>query len=418
MNTTKNTRRLRLSCYMTNISMAGVACFCPLLFVTFREMYGISYALIGLLVLINFATQLGIDLLFSFFSKKFNIPLAVKSMPILTVAGFLLYALTPLILPGNEFYGLLIATILCSVSGGFCEVLISPIIAALPSDDPDGDMSRLHSTYAWGLVGAVPIGTLFLRLVGEQNWPWLAVIFATLPALTFLLFAESELPDLRNEDEKRGGGMGAAVKSGVLIFVFCIFLGGSSECSMSQWCSGFAEKALGIEKVWGDLFGMTLFGAMLGLGRSLYAKFGKNIGRVLTLGMTGAVVCYLVAALVPVPIIGLIACGLTGFCTSMLWPGSIISMSEHIPNGGVTVFALMAAGGDLGAAVGPQLIGLVTDVVAKTDLAASLSVTLGQSPDAIAMRAGMLVAALFPLAGIAVVAMIRRRKRQPHDSRR
>ncbi len=409
---TKNTRRLRLSCYMTNISMAAVACFCPLLFVTFREMYGISYALIGLLVLINFSTQLVIDLLFSFFSKKFNIPLSVKAMPILTTSGFLLYALTPFLLPGYEYFGIVAATVLCSVSGGFCEVLISPIVAALPSDDPDRDMSRLHSAYAWGLVGAVPVGTLFLRLVGEANWPWLAVLFSLLPALTFLLFVGSELPELRNEDEKKGGGMGAAVKSGVLIFVLCIFLGGSSECSMSQWCSGFAEKALGIDKVWGDLFGLTLFGAMLGLGRSLYAKFGKNIGRVLTLGMIGAAVCYLTAALVPIPIVGLFACAMTGFCTSMLWPGSLIAMTDRIPAGGVTVFALMAAGGDLGAAVGPQLIGLVTDSVAKTELAVTLSSAFGQTVDSIAMRAGILVAALFPLAGIAVVSMIRKKAKK------
>ncbi len=413
---TKNTRRLRLSCYMTNISMAAVACFCPLLFVTFRERYGISYALIGLLVLINFATQLGIDLLFSFFSKKFNITLSVRAMPILNVIGFLLYAATPLILPGHEFYGLVAATVLCSLSGGLCEVLISPIIAALPSDDPEGDMSRLHSTYAWGLVGAVPFGTLFLWLVGEQNWPWLAVIFAILPLVTSLLFAKSELPELRNEDEKKGGGMGAAVKSGVLIFVLCIFLGGSSECSMSQWCSSFAEKALGIDKVFGDLFGVALFGAMLGIGRSLYAKIGKNIGRVLFLGMAGAAVCYLVAALVPIPTVGLLACAMTGFCTSMLWPGSLIAMSERIPGGGVTVFALMASGGDLGAAVGPQLIGLVTDGVAKTDIAAELAAALGQTVESVAMRAGILVAALFPLMGIAVVALIRKKGKQQKNT--
>ncbi len=403
---TRNTRRLRLSCYMTNISMAAVSSFCPLLFVTFRELYGISYALIGLLVLINFATQLSIDLLLSFFSKKINIPLSVKAMPVLTVIGFLLYALTPMILPGHEFIGLVIATVLCSVSGGLCEVLISPIIAALPSENPDRDMSRLHSTYAWGLVGAVPFGTLFLRLVGEANWPWLAVTFALLPAVTALLFFGSRLPELRNEDEKQGGGMASAIKSGVLIFVLCIFLGGSSECSMSQWCSSFAETALGIDKVFGDLFGMTLFGAMLGLGRTLYAKFGKSIHRVLILGMIGAVACYLAAAFVPVPAVGLLACGLTGFCTSMLWPGSLIAMSERIPGGGVTVFALMASGGDLGAAVGPQLIGLVTDITVKTDLAAALASSLGQTVDSIAMRAGMLVGALFPLIGIAVVAVI------------
>ena len=40
---------------------------------TFREMYNISYTLLGTLVLTNFCTQLTVDLIFSFFTKYFNI---------------------------------------------------------------------------------------------------------------------------------------------------------------------------------------------------------------------------------------------------------------------------------------------------------------------------------------------------------
>ncbi|MBQ5816547.1 MAG: MFS transporter, partial [Oscillospiraceae bacterium] len=61
---------------------------------------------------------------------------------------------------------------------------------------------------------------------------------------------------------------------------------------MAQWSSGYLERALGIPKVWGDIFGVALFAAMLGLGRTLYSKIGKNIYRVLTLGALGAAVCY------------------------------------------------------------------------------------------------------------------------------
>ena len=62
--------RLKAACYMTNISMSVVGNLSPLLFVTFRETYGISYTLLGLLVLINFSTQLIVDLVFSFFCLK------------------------------------------------------------------------------------------------------------------------------------------------------------------------------------------------------------------------------------------------------------------------------------------------------------------------------------------------------------
>ena len=53
--------------------MASVFSLPPLLFATFKEMYNISYTLLGTLVFVNFCTQLGVDLVFSFFSKYFNI---------------------------------------------------------------------------------------------------------------------------------------------------------------------------------------------------------------------------------------------------------------------------------------------------------------------------------------------------------
>ena len=68
-----NFRTLKLGCYTTNISMSIVSNLPPVLFLTFRQLYGISYSLLGLLVVFNFVTQLTVDLIFSFFSHKFNI---------------------------------------------------------------------------------------------------------------------------------------------------------------------------------------------------------------------------------------------------------------------------------------------------------------------------------------------------------
>ena len=74
----------KYACYITNVSMAAVSNLSPLLFMTFRQMYGISYTLLGLLVVINFSTQLLIDLIFTFFAKHFNIHKTIRVMPLLT----------------------------------------------------------------------------------------------------------------------------------------------------------------------------------------------------------------------------------------------------------------------------------------------------------------------------------------------
>ena len=87
----------------------------------------------------------------------------------------------------------------------------------------------------------------------------------------------------------------------------------------------------------------------------------------------------------------------------MLWPGSLILMEDNLPGLGVTAYALMASGGDLGAALSPQLMGIVTDGVAKSSFAADLSLSIGLSPEQIGLKAGMLVSALFPIIGIVVL---------------
>ena len=402
--------RLKLSCYTTNLTMSVVANISPVLFLTFRAEYGISYTLLGLLVLINFCTQLTVDLIFSFFSHKFNIPKTVKVIPVIAAVGLALYAVLPWIFPSAAYVGLVIGTVIFSAASGLAEVLISPVIAAIPSDDPDREMSKLHSTYAWGVVFVIIFSTLFLLLCGSKSWNFLALIFMIIPLTSSILFAGSTIPKM--ETPERASGVIKFLKSkGFWACFFMIFLGGAAECTMAQWSSGYIEKALGIPKVWGDLFGVALFSVMLGLGRTLYAKIGKNISKVLLLGAVGATACYLIAAVSPLPIIGLVACAFTGFCTSMLWPGSLIVGSDRFPESGVFIYAAMAAGGDLGASVAPQLVGLISDFAISNKALSSLAANLGLAPDSLGMKLGMLVGMLFPLAAIVLYSFIRKQRK-------
>lgn len=379
--------------------MAVVCNLSPVLFLTFNSLYGISYTLLGLLVLINFVTQLTIDLIFSFFSHKFNIPKVIKAMPLITVAGLLIFALSPYIFPDAVYLGLSIGTVIFSSAAGLGEVLCSPVVAALPAKDPDREMSKLHSMYAWGVVGIIIFSTLFLYLFGQTSWPILALIFCALPAFSAFLFFGSEIPELKSE-EASSKISGLFKNKTLWASVLAIFFGGAAECTMSQWSSGYLEQALGIPKVWGDIFGVAMFAVFLGIGRTLYSKIGKNIGKVLTLGGIGAVICYLTAALTTNPILGLIACGFTGFCTSMLWPGNLIVVADRFPAGGVFIYAMMAAGGDLGASVAPQLVGVITDLASLSPSLTSFASDLGLTSGQLGMKLGMIIGALFPLIGI------------------
>ena len=404
-------KRLKYACYTTNLSISVVCTLSPLLFVTFRSLYDISYTLLGLLVLVYFLAQLLVDLAFSFFSHKFNIPLSVKLTPLIGAAGMLVYAVWPWVFPERVYAGLMAGTLLFSMSNGFTEVLISPVIAAIPSEDPDREMSKLHSVFAWGVVGMVLVSTLYLLVFGTENWQYLPLLLLAVPLLSFCLYWGVKIPDMETP-ERVSGTFRFLKDKGLWLCVGAIFLGGAAECTMSQWCSGYLEQAMGIPKLWGDIFGVAAFSVMLGLGRSLYAKFGKRISRVLLAGSIGAVVCDLVAAVSPWPVLGLVACGLTGFATSMLWPGNLIVASDRFPDGGVFIFALMAAGGDFGAAAGPQLVGVVTDAAMASPALTQLAARLSLAPEQLGMKLGMLVGMLFPLAAVPLFLAICRSRRE------
>jgi len=387
--------------------MSSIYILPPLLFVTFHETYGISYTLLGTLVLTNFCTQLAIDLIFTIFTKYFNIPKVVKIMPLITSAGLFAYALIPLLFPNIAYAGLLLGTVIFSVAAGLSEVLLSPTIAAIPSDNPQRDMSMLHSLYAFGVFTVIVVTTLFLKVFGAAYWNYLTMFWAILPLFASIMFSLSPMPDMSSADNGDTGSERAKKRTlGLALCAACIFFGSCAENAMSNWISGYMENALHIDKALGDILGMAMFAILLGITRITYAKFGKNICRALFVGLLGASVCYLVAGLSTNVIPAFAACILSGIFTSMLWPGALIMMEENIPGAGVAAYALMAAGGDLGAAMAPQLMGIVIDTVSASGFAAGMSASLGLTVEQIGMKAGMLTCSVFPIAGVVLMVFI------------
>lgn len=415
---TKNFKRTKFACYSAYFTMSSIFSLPPLLFAILREEYGISYTLLGTLVLTNFCTQLTVDLIFTFFTKYFNVKKVVRVMPLITSAGLFIYAMSPTIFgTENVYIGLLIGTILFSVSAGLSEVLLSPVIAAIPSDNPQKDMSLLHSLYAFGVFTVVVISTLFFNLSEKffpaLNWTHLTMFWAVLPVAAAVLFMLSPMPDMDVTSNNEGTKGTKRRTIAMAICVGAIFFGSCAENSMSNWVSTYMKNALGIDKALGDILGMAMFAILLGIARIAYAKYGKKIMRVLLGGMIGAVVCYLVAGLSPSPVFAFVACVLTGLFTAMLWPGTLIMMEENIAGVGVAAYALMASSGDLGASVAPQLLGIVVDTVKETAWAESYGIAHGITAEQVGLKAGMLTISIFPILGtILLIVAIRFFKKQ------
>ena len=397
--------RTKYTCYYSYLATASIFTLPPMLFVTFHEMYNISYTLLGSLVLINFCTQFLIDIIFTAFAKFFNIKKAIRTMPVLVSTGLVVYALFPTFLPGYAYIGFVMGTVLFSIASGLSEVLLSPVVASIPSDNPERDMSMLHSLYAYGVLMVIVVSTVFFLIFGRENWAYLTLFFALLPLVSFVLFCTSPFPNVVISQEKSSKNNKERNKFLVLCML-CIFFGSGAELAMTSWVSGYTEKALGLPKVWGDILGMAGFAVLLGLTRTAYAKYGKNIIKMLTFSMIGATVCYVIAAICDNLIISLSACALTGIFVSMLWPGTLIMMEEKIPGPGVTAYALMAAGGDFGGALSPQILGFVVDKVTASKWAEQLALNSSLSVDSIAMKTGMLSATIFPLLGTFVILYI------------
>ena len=75
-------------------------------------------------------------------------------------------------------------------------------------------------------------------------------------------------------------------------------------------------------------------------------------------------------------------------------------MEEKMKGVGVTAYALMAAGGDLGALVAPQAMGIVVDLVSASEWATAMAAELGVGADRIGMKVGMLLSSAFPILGL------------------
>lgn len=375
----KNYKKTLVACYLGFVTQAITANFTPLLFLTFKNTYGIGFEKIALIPMVFYFTQLLIDFAAAKFVDKIGYRVCVVSSQVLSAAGLVLMAVLPELLP-VPFAGILIAVVLYAIGSGLVEVLVSPIVEACPFENKGGMMSLLHSFYCWGAVAVILGSTLFFTVFGIENWKILTVLWAIIPFWNAFNFMFCPIERLVEEDQRMRTSQLLKLPLFWLLILLMI-CAGASEASMAQWASAFTESAMGVSKTVGDLAGPCLFAAFMGISRIVYGKLSEKLDLTKTMLACGGlcVLCYLTASLSAIPIIGLAGCALCGVSVGIMWPGTISISSQKCPRGGTAMFAFLALAGDLGATVSPSLVGGISNMAGGN------------------LKAGLFAATAFPL---------------------
>ena len=368
-----------MACYLGFVTQSIAANFAPLLFLTFQSSYGISLDKIALIPVVFYLTQLLIDLGATKFADKIGYRVCVVASQVVSVAGLVMLAVLPELLP-VPFLGLLIAVVFYAVGSGLVEVLVSPIVEACPFENKDGAMSLLHSFYCWGAVGVILGSTLFFAVFGTEHWQILTLIWALVPLVNVFQFLTCPIERLVEDGE--GLPPRKLLRLPLMwLMILLMVCAGASEATMAQWASAFTESALGVSKTIGDLAGPCLFAVFMGISRILYGKMSGKLNLAKTMLLSGllCVACYLLASLSPLPVLGLIGCALCGFSVGILWPGTISLSSQGCPKGGTAMFAFLALAGDFGGTVSPAVVGSISELAGGN------------------LKTGLLVATVFPV---------------------
>ncbi|MHB8961826.1 MAG: MFS transporter [Saccharofermentanales bacterium] len=407
-------RLATFSCFVGIFTQAIITNLTAILFIPLMSLYGFSYIYLGILVGINFTTQVVADIIFSGLIDKIGFKKITTWTCLAAFGGLVLFGLTPTLFPGNEFTGFVISTIIFAFSCGLLEVVLSPIIDAIPNEDKGPAMSLMHSFYAWGQVATIIITTLFIFFAGQTNWQLIAFFWSLVPLTAFFMFYKAAMPP--NSDSKtRSRARDLFMHPFYILALAAILFGGATEVCMNQWASTFLDGALAVPKVVGDLLGMCGFAVMLGLGRVLHGAFGAkvSINRVLVISSGMAVLCYIVVALSPFNTLNIVACAVSGLFCSILWPGVLVVSSEKFPLAGAWMFAILAAAGDIGAAASPYLTGLITDISVHWRITGRIMELYDTSNTSAALRLGILASLVFPLATFILHIMITKLKKEP-----
>lgn len=413
-----NYKHTRIACYTGYVTQAIVVNLAPLLFVIFQNDFRFSLAFIAAITLITFLIQMVIDIAAIYFVEKTSYRTLAVSSQITAFAGLVMLAFLPRIT--EPHIGVLVSVFVYSTGSGLCEVVLSPLIESLPSEGGENTsaMTLMHSFYAWGQAVVILLSTVVIKLIGDDLWWTVPILWSLVPLFNTFAFLKVPLKKMTVHGE--GGSIGRMLRRPEFLLAFLLMIcAGASEQAMAQWASMFCEKGLGVEKVVGDILGPCLFAVMMGIGRTLHGLFGGKLSmqKLLLVLSAFTIFCYGVTVFIPVPFVSLVSCGLCGFGVSVMWPGMLTLCSSKYPSAGAAMFAFLALGGDIGCSLGPWVMGTVSDTVIRgAQDNPGLFERISSDIEQIGLRTGFLGASIFPVIMlVGIILLSRSGKRSDYE---
>ena len=352
----------KIASYAGLFVQAIVNNFLPILFIALQDVYKIGYEKLGRLIMFNFVTQLVTDIL----TPKIVGILGYRKSAVMcqgfAALGLAMLSFLPRVLP-DPYVGIVLSVVVYAFASGLMEVILSPMVEMLPTKNKSGNMSILHSFYCWGQAVTTLVTTFLVSLFGYVNWMYIPILWAIVPFVN--MFSFLKVPIIEPEPERKSDSLKRLLSAPLFrCFMVMMLCAGASEIAMAEWASMFAQQALGVSKVVGDLAGPCAFAIFMGTGRIVYSKFADRVSIRTVIAVMGALctVCYIVVGVCKLPIFALIACAACGFTVSVTWPGTYSAAAASFPRGGMWMFAVLALCGDSGCSLGPWLLGATAEV--------------------------------------------------------
>jgi len=252
-----------------------------------------------------------------------------------------------------------VSLFLMGLGAGILDMVLSPIVSALNPDRRAVALNWLHSFYCVGAVVTILAGTLALK--AGVSWRGSCLLLLPLPVYLLAAFAPLKFPSLQDKEE-RTRVRTILKEKWFIAAVVALFLGGATELGMAQWLPAYAETALGFP-AWAGGTALLLFSLAMAGGRMAVGAWGgkANPFHMMAWGCSLSVVFFLCGSFLPFPTLALAACIAAGFTGSALWPTMLAVSANRYPEGGASMFGVLAAMGNAGGIMMPWIVGWVAD---------------------------------------------------------
>lgn len=371
----ENYRKTLYASFSSYIVQAICIDYAPLLFVQFSRQFSLPLSSLTAIVSVTFLVQLVMDAVSSSFIDRIGYKKAILLANALAFTGLALLSFLPLMI--SPFFGIMISVFFYALGSGLVEVMVSPMVEALPLENKAGVMNILHAFYSVGQLVVVLFSSLFFFIFSTELWSILTLIFALVPLVNFIVLITCPVRKLDEEEEEKESMLSYFRNPVFYLFILMMISSGASEHAVNQWASYFAETVLHLNKEAGDILAPAFFALMMAFSRLIFTKKDMDAEKILIKMSILCLVCYLVIALSDIVFFSLLAIGFTGFAVGLFWPLTF-TLSRRRLKGRTMMFALLALFGDIGCTLGPSFSGL-------------LSSSTGS------MRSALLFSSVFPL---------------------